>query len=829
MNQNNLSIPEGEWEFRKGFEQSWLQEKKPSDSWTAIQFPISLPKNDKFQEFASYEGWVTFRKKLDPQFVARLVQNGSASFVSGHISDVSYFYINQTRFGQLGRAEPYQSGSYSNLIADIPVQAFQKGDNYLYIAIYRKLDRPIRFKDRFIRLGISRDVYTEFYRGEMLQAALLLLYFSVGLYHLLLFARRRQETYNLFFGLFGIVISLYWSFRMHSRDVLWGDLVSLRHSTEFSLLYMIGPTMMAFISDFFYRRVDLFTRAYAAIWGLLVIITWLVPFGWKQFILTSWQLHAPVILIYIILRVVYAAWKLRSQDALLLLVGILMLFGAAGHDIWASIKEMDAVHYASFAFPAFILGIAAILANRFVRVHSQVEELNRNLEKKVQQRTLKLQNTLNEVQVLKEQQDGDYFLTSLLIRPLTGSYSESENCSIEMFMRQKKQFRFRKWESEIGGDLCAAHSIILHGRRYTAVINGDAMGKSIQGAGGALVLGTVFKSVIARTQMSQEAMQRYPERWLRECFIELQNVFESFDGSMLISAVIGLVDDENGYFYFINAEHPWVVLYRDNEARFIEDQNYLYKIGTSGLQGKLIVKTWHMQPRDILIMGSDGRDDIVLGEDENGYRVINEDETLFLRMVEQANSQLEQIMQLTLKQGTLSDDFTLLRIAWQEDAPLLMNQTNQDQVAQKERLADLLRQQEYRSIITEATDSPGKLPPEAVKVLGQAYFGLRQYKPAAEALFSYSIEHPWDLDGLYKTSYYARLAHDLETAIDFGIRVKMRDPDHVHNLINLADCWRQKGNPDRALKLLNQALQVDATNKSALKLKNLLERVPEQD
>lgn len=68
-----------------------------------------------------------------------------------------------------------------------------------------------------------------------------------------------------------------------------------------------------------------------------------------------------------------------------------------------------------------MLGIAVVLANRFLRVHKQVEELNANLERKVVQRTNELQETLTRVQELKIQQDGDYFLTSLLLDPLNDS------------------------------------------------------------------------------------------------------------------------------------------------------------------------------------------------------------------------------------------------------------------------------------------------------------------------------------------------------------------------------------------------------------------------
>lgn len=80
------------------------------------------------------------------------------------------------------------------------------------------------------------------------------------------------------------------------------------------------------------------------------------------------------------------------------------------------------------------------------------------------------------------------------------------------------------------------------------------MGKSIQGAGGALVLGVVFKSILSRARLFSTKETVFPERWLKVAFQELQSVFESFDGSMMISVVMGLIDNEKD-FYIISTQN----------------------------------------------------------------------------------------------------------------------------------------------------------------------------------------------------------------------------------------------------------------------------------
>src|SRR5690606_4056319 len=114
----------------------------------------------------------------------------------------------------------------------------------------------------------------------------------------------------------------------------------------------------------------------------------------------------------------------------------------------------------------------------------RLREYADDLEQKVQERTAELNRTLGEVQLLKAKPDGDYFLTSLLLKPLAANDVDSELIRVDSFVKQHKQFRFRKWQEEIGGDLNKVHGIRLRDRTYVAFVNADAMGKSMQGAVG---------------------------------------------------------------------------------------------------------------------------------------------------------------------------------------------------------------------------------------------------------------------------------------------------------------------------------------------------------
>ncbi len=302
------------------------------------------------------------------------------------------------------------------------------------------------------------------------------------------------------------------------------------------------------------------------------------------------------------------------------------------------------------------------------KIKDEVQMLQKSLSEmadSIISKTEKLNKANEEIQALVEQQNGDYFLTSLLIKPLMTNTVQSEKIQIDFYVNEKKHFSFRKWEdAQLGGDICIAHPLKLQGKEYVAFANGDAMGKSMQGAGGALVLGVLFNSIIERVSSSPLEQNKTPEKWVEDTYNELQAVFEAFDGSMLMSGIFGLLDEETGKIVYFNAEHPWLVLYRNGKASFMENEEFIgRKIGTVGF-AEFFLQTRQIQPGDILILGSDGRDDILLGMTEDGNRIINEDETLFLKQVEAAQGEINEIARQVESVGKLTDDFSLIRLAY---------------------------------------------------------------------------------------------------------------------------------------------------------------------
>lgn len=652
-------------------------------------------------------------------------------------------------------------------------------------------------------------------KNETIVLILIALYLAIGFYHLLLYLRRRQESYNLYFGIFCTGLFVY----MFTRTAIVFDIMqdsAVIQKIEFVVLFNMITPFLIFIDKLFENKISLFPKIYAVIALLLsaavipttplfntaILRTWQIIFLLSVFYFMIFQLSRTVI------REIRTRMSESQRPGALarflsafkntmffspagnLVIGILTIMATAIFDILDSAIFSTGIALTKYGFAVFVIGIAVMLANRFLSVHNQVEELNANLEVKVEERTRELQETLVRVQDLKKQQDADYFLTAQLLKPLAANTSHSKNLQVEYLIKQKKTFEFRKWKSEIGGDINMAASILLKDKPYVVFVNADAMGKSMQGAGGALVLGAVFQSTIERLRWTKELSDVFPELWLHTTFLELHRIFESFEGSMLISLVIGLIDEATGLMYYINAEHPSMVLYRAGETRFL-DSNILRKLGTPGIKGTLKIHCFQLMPGDTLVMGSDGRDDLILGRNADGSTIMNENENLFLDHVRNADGDLKNILARLEETGEIMDDLSLLKI---EFAP-----ENTDD--------------NYGSV----NDKTTKLRSQAEEFAAAENFGAASDTYAA----LYEL-NPEDIELCFFIAQNLRREKKIKAALQWAERAVLRDSENLKYLLQAAEINIMMKRHGKARGYIRRVLEVEPAHLRAVKLQTMI-------
>jgi tetratricopeptide (TPR) repeat protein len=432
----------------------------------------------------------------------------------------------------------------------------------------------------------------------------------------------------------------------------------------------------------------------------------------------------------------------------------------------------------------------------------EIKEHSERLEEKVANRTMQLNKTLEEITILKTHQDGDYFLTSLLLDPLNKNKVQEKNIVLEFFIKQKKKFTFKKYSKEIGGDICAAHKITLQQKNYTVFLNADAMGKSIQGAGGALILGSVFNAIVERTLTSDSMQALTPERWIKNSFLELHRTFETFDGSMMVSMVLGLLDNDTGFLYFINAEHPLSVLYRDNKASFLEPKVYYRKLGIMEATYGIYIDTLQLKKDDVIFLGSDGRDDIIL----DSTKLMNEDENRFLGIVEISEGNINKIISNIERLGDVTDDLSILRLEYKGD-DLDQRKLNSIEIELVQKSREAQNSKEYEKAI-QFLEEADKLNPNHSEILRdkiKIYLVTQSFLKLIELCDTYTKLNPEDEEVMHifslsnkKLKYYTK-AYSI--AEQLWLR-KTEEFEYVFNYMEICNFLKFFDKSKQALKFL---------------------------
>ena len=808
------------WEITDSFSEEYLKPELKKENWKPIlKFPVAV--QSIYPQTQSMDFTMRLEFNITEDYRKEEVISG---LYLDAIGDAYSIYLNGRLVGKEGKVENGKVilSRYGNhLKYPLNFSYFKEGKNVLVF--------HIQGNPKFNLTGLFRanGYYLDEYDKIVIESRdrtgiiLIFLYLFFGAYHLFLYLKRRHEKYNLAFSVLSLSAFIY----LVGRTGLffeYGLDSTIGYRIELMSVYFIPLSLGIFLELLFFERIGRYFKGYIVYSAILFCLTPFIPQTQIVYILRAWQISALVSALFLI-YVFRVAIKKKSDSAKRLMVGLFIMVGAAIFDVLDSIFFKTGLILTRFGFFSFIVGIVGILANRFLNLHETVENLNKTLEDKVEQRTRELQETLTQVKLLKEQQDGDYFLTTLIINPLASNRASDERLDLKILIHQKKKFEFKSRIHEIGGDICISESIYLKGKKYTAFVNGDAMGKSIQGAGGALVLGVVFKSILSRARLFSTKETVFPERWLKVAFQELQSVFESFDGSMMISVVMGLIDNDKGFLYYINAEHPFCVLYRDNKASFIEKELNLRKIGimTAEHSGDFQVNTFKLEDSDVIILGSDGRDDIKLGLDEQGGRVINEDENLFLETVESAGADLEKIFAITQKKGELIDDYSLLRIEYKN--PYLFVEYTEEEVKAEE-LYKSGKYLEAEAIIEELVEA-GKASKSIYKIRAHIPFQREMYNKAADLMAEYLDLFPEDNSILLQTANSYKLSNRLELAADYAERLKLREPRNLQNLILLAEIYFDLKIFGRAKRVLDNASALDSENQKIKDLRFKLNQI----
>lgn len=266
----------------------------------------------------------------------------------------------------------------------LPVDSslLRSGENLLTFRLIG--DAPASFLSKNVDLGFYIDgdyslTTEQKLSGEistLINLCLNTIYVFFGFYHLLIYVKRREDLYNLYFGIFSVFMALYSLSRSNiAFEVIYDTTWITR--IEYSSVSLLAPLFLLFMQDYFYGRAK-FSKVLFAILILNVVIaltTLVEPFRYTMTSLRLWQISILPTLVYLLYFMSKAVY-LRKKDAILLATSMFTVVFIAVYDVIDSIFFQSGIRFTQFAYFLFVVALTTILANRFISLYRQSEDLN---------------------------------------------------------------------------------------------------------------------------------------------------------------------------------------------------------------------------------------------------------------------------------------------------------------------------------------------------------------------------------------------------------------------------------------------------------------------
>ncbi len=382
------------WKVRMGNDPAWARPEYDDSGWENVRVPLGWGRSaGPFEELTWYRIAVQVGPRGSgptPEERARL----RLGLVLGKIDSAYEVFAGGVPLGGVGRLPPNPVINYDRH-AIYPIASdliSPSGRLVIALRVWKSEGTTPRFGapvEGPFRLGPVEVLTRDELLSEIPELVLAALFAIVGLYHAHLFRRRPELREYLWFGLLALGTAVYTILRTQWKFFVVGDFELLK-KTEHVLLYLLAAAFVQFLWPFFSRPIPAWLRVYQAanlVTAAAVMVTPGLYFAGHA--LPWWQYGAIVLTVALFAEIALAVGR-GNPEARTISLGVLVLAGCYLNDIALDRGWVLTPRLIPFGFAAFIFSMAVSLANRFTRVHGELDGLRRDLEQRVAQRTSEL-------------------------------------------------------------------------------------------------------------------------------------------------------------------------------------------------------------------------------------------------------------------------------------------------------------------------------------------------------------------------------------------------------------------------------------------------------
>ncbi len=376
---------DGSWQFLPGDDPRWASPAFDDSVWQRIDVPGAWGRQGHTEVEVA---WYRRTLWLDPAINA----DTPLGISFGNVSTGYEVYVGGELLGGVGGPPPDMQYDRHQTYAIPRRLVAPDGTLVLSVRVWR--DSAVGTRSGGIRqapvFGDLQSLIRRQGRSHLPPAILTVLFFAVGIYHLQLYRRRPEQSVYLSYSALTFVTAAYTFLNSQPRFLFFDDYVALK---EWNYVFMfLAPALaIEFLWSFFGVKIRGWLRWYQLAGPVLGIAAAVTPgLAFNLAILPWWMLAmlpGIVLVIVVIIRHVVRG----DPEARPVGFGTLVLATTFGNDLLASNNLVPQNYLTSYGFAIFIFSMAVSLANRFARVHRQLDDFRGELESRVEQRTRELE------------------------------------------------------------------------------------------------------------------------------------------------------------------------------------------------------------------------------------------------------------------------------------------------------------------------------------------------------------------------------------------------------------------------------------------------------
>jgi signal transduction histidine kinase/DNA-binding NarL/FixJ family response regulator len=388
----------GTWRYRTGDDPSWASAELDDSGWSGIRVPTGWGP-------AAYDGpraeFVWYRRALVLSGVPDGPDEPRVAVAIGKVDSAYEVYASGVRLGGVGALPPHPRPDYDrHAVYLVPRQAIDAQRRVVIaVRVWKSPQTNSRtgglVEGPFL-LGSFAALTRREVVSELPQLGLVTLFVLTAVMHLHLFARRPQLREYLWFGVMSLLAAAYTLLRTQWKYALSDDFVRLKE-VEHAIAFSVTAPFVQFLLPLLGRPIGRGLRGYQ--WGVVALgaACLLTPgLGFNLAALPWWQLHVGFFVALVLALIAHDAWRghpdARTLGAGVLVLGLCFLSDVAVDRGFYVIPRLLPVGFAAFA-----VAMSFSLANRFTRAQAELEELQRDLESHVAERTAELRHRTEEL------------------------------------------------------------------------------------------------------------------------------------------------------------------------------------------------------------------------------------------------------------------------------------------------------------------------------------------------------------------------------------------------------------------------------------------------